>query len=367
MATTQNTYTGDGSTTNFTLTFPYIAAADVRVSLNAVDTTAFTLTNATTVSFTTAPANGVAIRIYRVTDDSNNKIFFNSGSTIKASDLNDAVNRNLFLTQETNANISNVSAGSVTDGSIGTSKLADGAVTSAKLSATAVTSGSYTAADITVDTQGRITSASNGVISTTEIADNAVTAAKIPDSSIVTGKLADNAVTTAKITDDAVTTAKIADDAVTSSLIADSAVTTALIANNAVTNAKLDSDLQQKTIKAWIRFNPSSSNAVADKYNISTITEVDTGFFRFNFTNSMPNTNYGFVGTAEATNSSHDNTYHVTLPEGSSSWVSSAGGNAIGLAITTSYLTVEIVKINSSGYRTTTEDPDFVSVLVFGD
>lgn len=193
MATTQNTYTGDGSTTDYTLTFPYFAVADVRVSLDDVGTTAFTLTNATTLRFTTAPGNSVAIRIYRVTDDANNKIVFNSGSTIKADDLNDAVNRNLYIAQETTNNLSSVTAGAVSDGSLTTAKLADDAVTTAKLgpdavttakiadanvttakiaddavddtklSDSGVTAGSYTNSSITVNTQGRITAASSGL------------------------------------------------------------------------------------------------------------------------------------------------------------------------------------------------------------
>ena len=43
MATTKNTYTGNGSTTNYAFTFPYIKQADVKVSVDNVATTAFTL------------------------------------------------------------------------------------------------------------------------------------------------------------------------------------------------------------------------------------------------------------------------------------------------------------------------------------
>ena len=54
MATTQNTYTGDGSTTNYSFTFEYIKQADVKVTLDDVATTAFTFANATTLSMNTA-------------------------------------------------------------------------------------------------------------------------------------------------------------------------------------------------------------------------------------------------------------------------------------------------------------------------
>ena len=199
MATTQNTYTGDGSTTDYTLTFPYLAVADVRVSLDDIGTTAFTLTNASTLRFTTAPGNGVAIRIYRVTDDANNKIVFSSGSTISADDLNNAVNRNLYIAQETTNNVSNVTAGNVVDGSLTTAKLADNAVTTAKIGSSAVT--------------------------TAKVADAAVTTAKIVDDAVTTAKIVDNAVTTTTIADDAVTDAKLSNTAVTAGSYTNSSIT----------------------------------------------------------------------------------------------------------------------------------------------
>jgi hypothetical protein len=68
--------------------------------LNGTDTTAYTLANATTVQFNTAPANGVAIRLYRQTDDENLAATFFPGSAIRAKDLNDNFTQNLYVTQE---------------------------------------------------------------------------------------------------------------------------------------------------------------------------------------------------------------------------------------------------------------------------
>lgn len=68
MATISNNYTGDGSTTNYSFTFEYLEQSEVKVTLDGVATTAFTFANATTLSFTSAPANGVDIYIYRDTN-----------------------------------------------------------------------------------------------------------------------------------------------------------------------------------------------------------------------------------------------------------------------------------------------------------
>ena len=103
MATTQNTYTGNGSTTNYSFTFPYLEESDVKVSLDAVDqaTTEYSFANATTIAFNSAPANGVAIRIYRVTGTDSAQATFFAGSAIRAQDLNDNNNQLLYATQET--------------------------------------------------------------------------------------------------------------------------------------------------------------------------------------------------------------------------------------------------------------------------
>lgn len=100
MATIENTYTGDGSTTNFSFTFEYLEQSDVKASLDGTSTTAFTFANATTLSFTTAPANGVAVRIFRDTDVDTLKATFFPGSAIKAEDLNNNFNQTNFSSQE---------------------------------------------------------------------------------------------------------------------------------------------------------------------------------------------------------------------------------------------------------------------------
>ena len=102
MAVTQNSYTGNGSTTTYSFTFPYLKASDIKASIDAVDTTAFTLPNATTLQFNTAPANGAKIKIFRETGIENLTATFYAGSAIKSEDLNDNFTQNLYVTQEVN-------------------------------------------------------------------------------------------------------------------------------------------------------------------------------------------------------------------------------------------------------------------------
>ena len=100
MATIENLYTGDGSTVLYSFTFPYLATSDIYVSVDGVDTTAYTLANATTVEFNSAPANGAAIRVYRDTDSSTASATFFPGSAVRAQDLNSNFEQQLYVVQE---------------------------------------------------------------------------------------------------------------------------------------------------------------------------------------------------------------------------------------------------------------------------
>ena len=103
MATTSNSYTGNNSTVDYSFTFPYQNSTDIKVSVDEVLqelTTHYTLHNATTIRFGTAPATGKKIKIYRDTDSSKLAATFYPGSAIRSSDLNDNYTQNLYVTQE---------------------------------------------------------------------------------------------------------------------------------------------------------------------------------------------------------------------------------------------------------------------------
>ena len=104
MATTSNTYTGNGSNKLFSITFPYLDTTDIDVYLNGTlqtVTTQYTFANATTVEFVTAPANGATVLLDRSTDDTALQATFFPGSSVKAADLNFNFDQVLYLSQET--------------------------------------------------------------------------------------------------------------------------------------------------------------------------------------------------------------------------------------------------------------------------
>jgi len=265
MATTQNTYTGDNSTTLFSFTFPYLEESDVKVSLDGVvktQTTDYTFANATQISFNTAPGTGVAIRIFRETNIDSAQATFFAGSSIRSQDLNDNNNQLLYSTQETVNRRLDKTGGTLTgdlvmddsdivfegatDDAFETTltvvdPTADRTITLPDVTGTVVTTGDTG----TVATAMIAADAVNG----TKIADDSINSEHYVDASIDTQHIADAQITTAKIASDAVTNAKIADDSIDSehyvdgsidtAHIADLQITTAKIAADAVTNAKI--------------------------------------------------------------------------------------------------------------------------------
>ena len=199
MATTQTTYTGNGSTTNYSFTFEYLKQADVKVTLDTVATTAFTFANATTLSFSTAPANGVAIRIFRDTASDNLTATFFPGSAIKAEDLNENFTQNLYVTQESDAEAASATTtanGAVTTANSATAT-ANGAVTTANAAdtksdaavATANTSNTNsTAAVATANTAS--TNATNAVNTANTASTNATTAVNTANAATTTANTA---------------------------------------------------------------------------------------------------------------------------------------------------------------------------------
>jgi len=100
MAVTEQSFTGNNSTTQYPFTFPYLKSTDIQVQVDSAVTTAWSLANATTVQFNTAPATGAAIKILRKTNVDNLTATFYAGSAIKSEDLNDNYTQNLYVTQE---------------------------------------------------------------------------------------------------------------------------------------------------------------------------------------------------------------------------------------------------------------------------
>jgi hypothetical protein len=178
MAVTENLYTGNGSTVLYSFTFPYLETTDIKVSVNGTNTNAYTLANATTVQFNTAPASSAAIRIYRQTDDTALPATFYPGSAIRSSDLNENFTQNLYVTQESNN--SSTSAATAAAAATTTANTALSNSTAAQSSAATAISTANTAsaaAASAVSTANTANSNAAAAVSTANTANTNATAA----------------------------------------------------------------------------------------------------------------------------------------------------------------------------------------------
>nr|BAR25398.1 tail fiber [uncultured Mediterranean phage uvMED] len=94
-------YTGNGSTTQYAVSFTYRDQADITVTINGVATTAFTYNSAgTQITFNTAPANSSAIEIRRTTSQTSRLVDYAAGSVLTENDLDTDSNQAFFMSQE---------------------------------------------------------------------------------------------------------------------------------------------------------------------------------------------------------------------------------------------------------------------------
>ena len=238
MAVTQNSYIGNGTTTTYAFTFPYLKSADIKAQINASEETGFTLPTATTLQFNTAPLNGDKIKIYRKTDDESLTATFYAGSSLKSEDLNDNFTQNLYTTQEVNARyLSNLGGTMVGDLTMGEDAVIvfEGATDNAHET-------TLTVADPTADrtvtlpneTGTVLTTGSSGVVSSAMIADGTIVNADIANTTITGAKLVNDTITATQIAADAVGSSELANNAVDSNAIATDAVNGGKIADNSI-------------------------------------------------------------------------------------------------------------------------------------
>jgi hypothetical protein len=93
-------YIGNGSTQNYTFSFPYLDSTNIKAYVNTVLTTGFTFLNTSTITFTTPPTAGALIEIKRVTPKDIVVVNFSDGSVLLERDLDLLATFNLYVAQE---------------------------------------------------------------------------------------------------------------------------------------------------------------------------------------------------------------------------------------------------------------------------
>jgi hypothetical protein len=92
-------YNGNGSTTQFNVSFPYIRREHVVASIDYVSAS-FTWINNTTIEISPAPGNGTRVEVRRVTPVNVPLVDFADGSTLVAADLDTNALQQTYINQE---------------------------------------------------------------------------------------------------------------------------------------------------------------------------------------------------------------------------------------------------------------------------
>ncbi len=94
-------YTADGNTSTFAITFSFIDSTHVKVFLDGVATTNFTVSGSNVV-MNSNPSNSVVVLIKRETPTNARLVDFQDGSVLTESDLDKSADQNFFIAQEIN-------------------------------------------------------------------------------------------------------------------------------------------------------------------------------------------------------------------------------------------------------------------------
>jgi len=93
-------YTGDNSTTQFSIPFTYQNTTEISVTVDGVAETGLAFPSSSTVQLTSAPASGAIVQVRRTTDLSARAVDFASGSVLTEEDLDDSAIQVFHAAQE---------------------------------------------------------------------------------------------------------------------------------------------------------------------------------------------------------------------------------------------------------------------------
>jgi len=241
MALSYVNYDGDGSETDYNVTFPFISRSHVHVLVDGVETEDFTWLSDTQIQFDEAPDNGAEIKIQRSTPSEDRLVDFTNGAILDADDVDLDSNQLFYLIQELledastpedeeNLQITRDHFDAGDDFTAGVTTELELSESPGSVDNTVVTFDGVVQHKDTYSLDGDgvtlvFSSAIPSDVSDVEViqsptipyfyaslANGSVTSAKMADGNVTTSKLANSAVSTAKIADGAVTLAKLGAD-----------------------------------------------------------------------------------------------------------------------------------------------------------
>ena len=152
-------YTGNGSTTQFSVPFGYISQEHVLATVAGSPVT-FTWINNSLIQMDATPANGAAVRVYRQTPLTEPLVDFTNGSTWVAADLDTNARQSIYTQQELDDGLVEGLAGVIPNGDKG---------------------------DITTSVGGTVWTIDNGAVTSAKIADGTIVDGDISPTAAIAG------------------------------------------------------------------------------------------------------------------------------------------------------------------------------------
>lgn len=100
MAFSYVNYTGDGTTTQFSITFTYQNTSEISVTVDGVAQAGLTFPSSSTVQLTSAPASSTIVQVRRTTSLTERAVDFASGSVLTEEDLDNSAIQTFHAAQE---------------------------------------------------------------------------------------------------------------------------------------------------------------------------------------------------------------------------------------------------------------------------
>ena len=214
-------------------------------------------TDNNTITFNSALPQGAVVFCERRTRDADSSYTsFASGSTIRATDLNNSSTESNFTAQDgrnkaltiegvlfrgDQPSTNFITTDHIVNGSIITTDIANDSVTADKIPDDTINSEHYV--DLSIDTQH----IANENITTAKLDNDAVTASKLADNAVVTDNIVNSNVTTAKIADANVTRVKLEADIIDGTKLADNAVDSEHYTDGSIDRVHLEADIIDST------------------------------------------------------------------------------------------------------------------------
>jgi len=322
-------YNGDGATTNFAFSFPYLNADDIKVRVDTV-LTSYTFLNSSTVVVSPAPATGSIIEVRRETPKDNPPVDFSDGSVLREVDLDLLARFNLYTAQEAKDQVD----GSITLDSLGvwqaqsrrianvadpvdandavnkdwaetgmSSQLAS-AITQATNAASSATSASNSATSASNSASTATTKASESAASASASATSATNSANSATASAGSATSAASSASTAT-TQASISTTKAGEASASATAAANSATNAANSASNSATSATNSANSATSATNSANAAATSASQAASSASSASTSASTAQG-------GATTATTQAGIATTQATNASNSATAAAT-------------------------------------------------------